>query len=320
MFTVQPAPPLRKYIECYYGEETIIREYKTPQVPHHLILLPLACVEMHFCYYDTSLFISGKRNGSQFRSLIVGGHDIHTHHIVNNFREVAKQIHVKFKPGGFCELLGIPEIEIRDSFMTTDMVLGNDAGLLEDNLNNACSTQERVDILDRFLTGRLSNARKEKRADQNDSAVKWIIESRGTLKVATLLDHMSVSKRTLERHFTSRFGLTPKEFARVVRFKVVLNTILSTSSVDWQELVDAYGYYDQSHLINEFRRATTFPPELFLRQKGNTVIKYKTGIFLTRPLDTQPTAYREIMKETFENEIRNGTGRMSKSPDYRRNK
>ena len=302
MFTVLPAPELREYIECYYGEETIIREFGNPLVPHRLILPPLACVEMHFCYNDTSLLIRAGNGSAQFHDLIIGDHNIYTHYVVDNFKEVAKQIHVKFRPGGFFELFGVPEFEIRDAFFDVNTVLGDEANKLQDNINNACSTKERIGILDRFFHRRLTNHRDERWAERNAWAVKWIIRNRGDLRVAELFRHMGVTKRTLERHFLSRFGLSPKEFARVVRFKMVLSTLLSSVSVDWQELVSTYGYYDQSHLINEFREATTFSPELFLRQKGRTVINYKTGIFLTPPLDQQPIAYQAIMRQASESE------------------
>lgn len=137
MFTVLPAPPLRNYIDYYYGEETIIKEYGSRYVPHHLILLPLACVEMHFCYHDTSLFIRSDKAACSFRGLIVGAHNIHTHHIVDNFKDTAKQIHVKFIPGGFHRLLGLRESELQQTFFNTDVVLGSEGKTIEDDLNNS---------------------------------------------------------------------------------------------------------------------------------------------------------------------------------------
>lgn len=152
--------------------------------------------------------------------------------------------------------------------------------------------------------------RRERNADSSAAAARWIAEHDGNIRVTQLLSHLGITKRTLDRQFMNHTGLTPKEFARVVRFQTVMKRLLAADSVDWQELVNLYGYYDQSHLIDEFRYATTFPPEMLLRQKGRTVIKYKTGIFLTRPLDAQPATYREIMEETFQSEL----GRRSGEP------
>ena len=113
---------------------------------------------------------------------------------------------------------------------------------------------------------------------------------------------LGVSKRTLERQFMNHAGLTPKEFSRVVRFKGVLNKILSADKIDWSDLAQSCGYYDQAHLIDEFRAATTFSPERFLQEKGKTIVKFRTVLFILKPSAVMPPSYKNLMDETIESE------------------
>ena len=69
--------------------------------------------------------------------------------------------------------------------------------------------------------------------------------------------------KRLTRRFSQQIGLTPKRFARVRRFQRVLRRSASeVTSVDWARLAAECGFYDQAHLIHEFRaHAGTTPLE-----------------------------------------------------------
>jgi AraC-like DNA-binding protein len=72
--------------------------------------------------------------------------------------------------------------------------------------------------------------------------------------------------------FRQQVGLSPKALARVHRFRGALDILnRSQGEVPWAALAEQCGFYDQSHLINEFRRFTGFSPtELTRRDKPDT--------------------------------------------------
>jgi methylphosphotriester-DNA--protein-cysteine methyltransferase len=72
--------------------------------------------------------------------------------------------------------------------------------------------------------------------------------------------------------FRQQVGLTPKALARVHRYRGALALVdRADGQVPWTELANACGFYDQSHLINEFRRFTGFAPvELARRDRPDS--------------------------------------------------
>jgi AraC-like DNA-binding protein len=60
--------------------------------------------------------------------------------------------------------------------------------------------------------------------------------------------------------------MTPKLFARVLRFDSALRGLRSGAGSGWAELADACGYSDQAHLSRDFTAFAGSPPEAFWRR------------------------------------------------------
>lgn len=85
-----------------------------------------------------------------------------------------------------------------------------------------------------------------------------LIDSRyGDIKVRDIATSCNLSERQLERLFLEQVGITPKLYARIRRFRSVLNVFADPASDEkprLAELAAEYGYTDQSHLIRDFAR------------------------------------------------------------------
>ncbi len=57
--------------------------------------------------------------------------------------------------------------------------------------------------------------------------------------------------------------MTPKQLCRNTRFKQVYKLIETSSHHNWADVALTCGYYDQSHLINEFKYFTGSSPEAY---------------------------------------------------------
>lgn len=84
------------------------------------------------------------------------------------------------------------------------------------------------------------------------SAVHRIIESQGQLRMRDLAQQLQISLRHLQRQFVQETGLTPKQFARIRRFRAAAAELLRESPRPWCHVAVDAGYADQAHLTREF--------------------------------------------------------------------
>ncbi len=304
-FMSPPPRHLSEFIEYYYGEEAVLSDYSGEYMPHQVVELPAAGVGMHFCYHDTTFTFKDNNKRVAIGSSVTGPHNLQTPFVVSDFKKVCKVIHIKFRPGGFFRLFRIPESEIKNTFYELPAVIGNEIRSIENRLNDCASTAERILILDNYFSRKIKYKSYEASMENVLAATSVIVEAGGRKRIREVMRQLHVAKRTLDRQFISWLGLTPKEFSRVVRFKDVMNSILGTNNPDWCGLAETHGYYDQAHLIDEFKTATSIPPDSFVKHSGRSIVRFRTGLFitmLTRPIDDMPSSYRELMRETIQND------------------
>jgi transcriptional regulator GlxA family with amidase domain len=79
---------------------------------------------------------------------------------------------------------------------------------------------------------------------------------------------LGVSERQLRRVFHEIVGMSPKAFARLARFRRALRAVHDDSRLSWAAIAAATGYYDQAHLIEEFRAIAGVTPRSLLSELG----------------------------------------------------
>ena len=81
------------------------------------------------------------------------------------------------------------------------------------------------------------------------------------------LDGLPLPARTLERHFRAEVGVSPKRLARIVRFHGVVGALDRGIRPEWATLAVDAGFYDQAHLIRDFRQFAGMTPGAYLREQ-----------------------------------------------------
>lgn len=96
-------------------------------------------------------------------------------------------------------------------------------------------------------------------------ALAHIAQARVLPRVPELATQIGVSERQLRRRFDQVLGMSPKHYLRVVRFQRALRMARSTRhKPNWAALAEACGYFDQAHLIADFREMAGVTPSVFL--------------------------------------------------------
>ena len=86
----------------------------------------------------------------------------------------------------------------------------------------------------------------------------------GSRRIGDVVAETGLSSRRFIRLFSDEVGLTPKSFCRVRRFQRTVARLHGLRAVDWAETALACGYYDQAHMIHDFRDFSGLSPASYL--------------------------------------------------------
>lgn len=122
---------------------------------------------------------------------------------------------------------------------------------------------ERIDYFSKFINKIQNTAYVP---DPVDQLYDKIIEKGTTTLLKDIMYDFYVCKRTLERNFIRRTGVSPKTLMRIVRLDYLLTKISDGNAIDYQDMVFDGKYFDQSHLINDFKSIVGETPGSFLKR------------------------------------------------------
>jgi len=179
---------------------------------------------------------------------------VHRKLIRRGQRTVTARLHL----GTHEAVLGIPASEISERIVALGDLWGDAAArLLVARLAEARDSSEAARILERAISERFAHAAARRvGARLALDAADRLARSNVT---AVALD-LGVSERHLRRVFNETFGLNPKAFAQLSRFRRALRVARSGNRLNWASIATTAGYYDQAHLIGEFRSISGVTP------------------------------------------------------------
>jgi AraC-like DNA-binding protein len=179
-------------------------------------------------------------------------------------------IQVELSAAGALALFGDVEV-LSDAVVPLDEALGRAGRGLVDRLAETPSWAERLDLLDSALGAGSALAGSHSGLSDVPALapeVAWLrrqLEScRGRARVEPLMDETGWSRRHVTERFRRQLGVTPKAYARLLRFEhasALLNELAPGRGVS--DVAMEAGYYDQSHLTRDFVALAGVTPGTF---------------------------------------------------------
>jgi len=117
--------------------------------------------------------------------------------------------------------------------------------------------------VERFLLGRIQRRETGSISPQIEAAVTMIRSSGGRASIAAIAHRAGMSQSALERHFRAAVGASPKTLSRLARLQNVCR--LWDAGKNLTEITHEAGYFDQPHMVRDFRLFTGQAPEEFFR-------------------------------------------------------
>ncbi len=181
-------------------------------------------------------------------------------------------IAARIKPEWLPSLLGIAADDLMNSGANLADVSPELTARLLDLFEEKPSTEEMV----RSLYNEITDYTRERFAHYNlpaygIRAVELIRRCGGNIRQSNLAAHLAVSERQLRRTVQNLIGITPKAFSRNIRFLRTLEYADCADHINWSDCAVNFGYFDQAHLINEFKAISNLTPrELMASRKAES--------------------------------------------------
>ena len=176
---------------------------------------------------------------------------------------------IKFKSGGSFPFLGVPLSELNDQFVDGSLLLGTAVSSLREQMLNAPQDETLFGLAEQFLRHRLMQH--EATQAVSTHVVTQLAAFTGQPQIKDLAQHVGYSQKQLIQIFKKYVGVRPKYFQRLERFKQALGHIYESGDQNWAQLSTALGFYDQAHLINEFKHFSGHTPRAYVRQRGEFI-------------------------------------------------
>jgi len=253
-----PCQTLSPLVKQYWALDNIMEKGKY----HSQRIIPTGLIELTIYLEDKPLalhggeavsdpsFLSGQQNMPY--DLKVSGH-------VSVFS-------ITFHPQGAQMFFDIPMDEIIDQTVSLRHLQSDFIDQVEEDLYEAAGFSERVRVMDQFLIKLLHLKQKHTEIPRLMSVISQIDRTRGMISIDSLAKEACLSRKQFERVFKSGVGISPKRFLRIIRLQHAIFRKQTESGVSLTRLAYDCGYYDQSHMINDFKYLTGMSPRKYFSE------------------------------------------------------
>lgn len=250
----EPHQDLATLVKCYWTLK--IQKEKTPKIN---TIVPDGCIKMIFHHGDR--YKHHRENGESIflpKYFVIG--QLTRPYVVEPTGETGT-FFVCFHPNGFLPFATVPIKYMENTAISFEKLFGKEGQEIGQNILNANSTSERINLIESFLFKRLANTQT---IDQIvKSTVETILTANGQFSIEVLSKQNKTNRRQLARKFSSDIGLSPKQLSKTIRLQAALKMLLTKDITSLTSLAYENEYYDQAHFIKEFKEFTGLTPKEF---------------------------------------------------------
>jgi AraC-like DNA-binding protein len=165
---------------------------------------------------------------------------------------------IKFTPGGFRSFLSAPVSSLADRVVPIRQIFGSEIDALEKVLVSSDDEAALIPAVNDFFLAHVP--RPDQSAALASQLVNRILSEPEIRTVDDLAARASLGKRSLQRLFSEYVGAPPKWVIRRYRLHELVEHFRSGARPDYAQLALELGYFDQAHLINDFRSIVGYSP------------------------------------------------------------
>lgn len=253
-------PLLKRHIKFFW-------EIHVDQMQLNHKLIPVRNIDLKFNLSETPHYVCLNGKEQLLEDVYFSGlHD----HCRNAHIKLNGKVHllgVCFLPEGFFPFLKIPVSEFKNQLLGAREVGFNSAGTISERLKEAPDVATRLNILECELLSLLDN-----RSDtpENFRQIFNVLRlNDSSIPISEFCQQNSISIRKLERMFNKYVGVSAQAYGTLNRFQNSMNQLLYSDYAKLSDIAYGNGYFDQMHLIKEFKRFACSTPKGFVHQNDS---------------------------------------------------
>jgi AraC-like DNA-binding protein len=247
---IDPHPRLRPGIVCYFVALPPAEASRDKSWREEL-LLPDGYSELVFslsAQFERWPVGESDKRSTMRSSYIIGGR---SHSVLTRNLGDLTIIGVKLDSRVLRRLIATPLSEFRDATLSLEELHQQPLLDLEDALANALSIERLAELMNDFFLARMNIFQ------GSDALVSELLrrihEVHGGLSIMQWIHEQDIDSRHFERRFCACMGMTPKRYARIVRFKHSYYRLLCGEGGRGAVGLHLDEYYDQSHFHRDFK-------------------------------------------------------------------
>ncbi|WP_194777993.1 helix-turn-helix domain-containing protein [Pararhodonellum marinum] len=266
-----PHPLLSDFVQNIFVIDAVI-DPKDGNMVGHYPPTPQNCIFLYINQPLKARKVGEKEFFSAPRALVVGPQVTRMELMINRDHKVAV---IGFLPGGLFRLLGIPLSEIYDEGYDAYDLIGKDVYDLLDRCAEMSCLQKIKQEVDNYLLSKLSNL---KEILPIDRALNLMLSVQANTSISQIASDACLSLRQFERKCKERLGMSPKLYARLIRFSNAYRLFERSPNPNWSEIAYLSGYYDQMHFIKDFKEFSGITPSMMEEALNEAPFRFQAPI------------------------------------------
>lgn len=175
---------------------------------------------------------------------------------------------INFKPGALHRITGLSIGGLVNQVIEASTIFGKTIHQLSWQLQNASAQNEILTLIEDFFIDRIDQIQP---ISQYDLAIIALVKANGNMPMEKVAELACLSERQFERKSMERLGMLPKLFARLTRFSKAYGMKEANPDIHWSKIVHQCGYFDQMHLIRDFKTFSGTTPTIVEQNIQNTI-------------------------------------------------
>lgn len=194
---------------------------------------------------------------------VIGGP--YRHSWIIDTAEQVRVMGVNFRPGGVHALIGLSAEELGRHDINLEDMFGIGARSLRARLLETAHAMQRLALLEQWLRTLCEEPAWDGAILHAVAALAHVPDVPG---IGRLQRESGYSAHRFGLLFRRHVGMTAKQYARLMRFRAVIDMAHPVDQIDWVRIAVDGGYCDQAHMSHEFRRFAGMTPSEFAATRG----------------------------------------------------